>query len=242
MNDGEALYEAILAQPAEDTPRLMYADWLDEHGNPDRAEFIRAQCQEACREWLVDPSEGHTCAAIPCILCEDEQDRNRLWKNERRWIETNRKLIQAAHKPFTIGLWRQGAPVDDREAWLLFRRGFVDEARCTLATFLANAPALARFPITRVRLTDREPSGGSPDTPGAYYWFDDRRQGGISHGSMYLPAVIYDLIEWGFDLGADIRIGPATSSLTSYELAQDALSAACVQYLASLRTQTVATA
>jgi uncharacterized protein (TIGR02996 family) len=40
----EAFLEAIRESPADDTPRLVYADWLDEHGDSDRAEFIRAQC------------------------------------------------------------------------------------------------------------------------------------------------------------------------------------------------------
>ena len=38
---------AIAAAPDDDLPRLVYADWLDEHGDPDRAEFIRAQCELA---------------------------------------------------------------------------------------------------------------------------------------------------------------------------------------------------
>src|SRR5438093_1495473 len=40
-----ALLAAICAHPDEDTPRLVYADWLDEHGEHDRAEFIRVQCE-----------------------------------------------------------------------------------------------------------------------------------------------------------------------------------------------------
>src|SRR4051794_13393226 len=47
-----ALYRAILAHPDEDTPRLVYADWLDEHGEPAHAEFIRVQCRLArMNEW-----------------------------------------------------------------------------------------------------------------------------------------------------------------------------------------------
>jgi uncharacterized protein (TIGR02996 family) len=42
-----ALEAAIVAHADEDTPRLAYADWLDEHGDPDRAEFIRVQCRLA---------------------------------------------------------------------------------------------------------------------------------------------------------------------------------------------------
>ena len=48
MSDA-ALLAAIRAAPADDAPRLVYADWLDEHGQPERAEFIRLQCELARR-------------------------------------------------------------------------------------------------------------------------------------------------------------------------------------------------
>ncbi len=38
-----ALEAAVIAHAEEDTPRLVYADWLDENGDPDRAAFIRNQ-------------------------------------------------------------------------------------------------------------------------------------------------------------------------------------------------------
>jgi uncharacterized protein (TIGR02996 family) len=34
---------AICESPADDAPRLIYADWLDENGDAERAEFIRLQ-------------------------------------------------------------------------------------------------------------------------------------------------------------------------------------------------------
>lgn len=39
------LYQAILEQPADDALRSIYADWLEDHGDPERAEFIRAQIE-----------------------------------------------------------------------------------------------------------------------------------------------------------------------------------------------------
>jgi uncharacterized protein (TIGR02996 family) len=61
MSDEAALLAAILAHPDEDTPRLMYADWLDEHGQPERAEFIRLQCapdaDEAAEERAAELEE-----------------------------------------------------------------------------------------------------------------------------------------------------------------------------------------
>ncbi len=41
LDDREAFLFAIFAAPDDDLPRLVYADWLDEHDEPDLAEFIR---------------------------------------------------------------------------------------------------------------------------------------------------------------------------------------------------------
>jgi len=40
----EGLLAAILAEPDNDEPRLVYADWLDDHGDHARAAFIRLEC------------------------------------------------------------------------------------------------------------------------------------------------------------------------------------------------------
>jgi len=50
MSDATALLAAVRAAPEDDAPRLVYADWLEEHGQPDRAEFIRVQCALARRD------------------------------------------------------------------------------------------------------------------------------------------------------------------------------------------------
>jgi uncharacterized protein (TIGR02996 family) len=39
-----ALIRSVVAEPDSDTPRLVYADWLEEHGRAERAELIRTQC------------------------------------------------------------------------------------------------------------------------------------------------------------------------------------------------------
>ena len=45
MTDRDALHAAIRAQPEDDTARLVYADWLEENGEHDRAAFIRLQVE-----------------------------------------------------------------------------------------------------------------------------------------------------------------------------------------------------
>jgi len=44
MDDRQAFLNEILANPDDDTPRLIFADWLEEQGDP-RGEFIRIQCE-----------------------------------------------------------------------------------------------------------------------------------------------------------------------------------------------------
>src|SRR5262245_10463730 len=51
-----ALVETIRAHPSEDSPRLVYADWLEEHGECELAEFIRVQIERAERDEF-DPAQ-----------------------------------------------------------------------------------------------------------------------------------------------------------------------------------------
>lgn len=58
----DAFLHNILAHPDDDAPRLIYADWLDEHNDP-RGEFIRIQCalaqlsDEDPRRWPLEQRE-----------------------------------------------------------------------------------------------------------------------------------------------------------------------------------------
>src|SRR5947209_10059060 len=47
MTHEEAFLQAILEQPDDDAPRLVYADWLEEHGESERAAFIRLHIELA---------------------------------------------------------------------------------------------------------------------------------------------------------------------------------------------------
>jgi uncharacterized protein (TIGR02996 family) len=41
VSDEAAFLAALQANPADDTARLVYADWLDEHNAPQKAEYLR---------------------------------------------------------------------------------------------------------------------------------------------------------------------------------------------------------
>src|SRR5262245_44072357 len=59
-----AFLAALYDQPEDDTPRLIYADWLEEHGQPQRAELIRLQCRIANGSPHTDEDEDRADALV----------------------------------------------------------------------------------------------------------------------------------------------------------------------------------
>jgi uncharacterized protein (TIGR02996 family) len=57
MTEEQAFLQAIIEAPDDDVPRLIFADWLDDHGQPDRGDLIRVQC-ELARLPADDPRVG----------------------------------------------------------------------------------------------------------------------------------------------------------------------------------------
>jgi uncharacterized protein (TIGR02996 family) len=109
-SDGEALFRAICEEPWEDTPRLVYADWLDENGDPARAEFIRVQIE------LARVPEGQS---RPPELVAREAEL--LKKSRGRWLRG---------MPHGLGV---AMPLDFRRgfqsgAWIKYAKVFRDRA------------------------------------------------------------------------------------------------------------------
>ncbi len=128
MTDGESLLAAIIDDPAADDRRLVYADWLEENGQDERAEFIRAQIE---RERLSQMSGD-----------EPGYDPRRVWD-----------AIEAEGKyDYERGVW---CPFGSGATW---RRGFIASVRCTWDAWQQHGRAVAlAHPLERVELTDREP-------------------------------------------------------------------------------------
>lgn len=74
MSDRAALISAIIDHPNDDTARLVFADWLQENGDPERAEFIRAQVEAAT------PPDAKRAASKP-----QKRAAALLKKHEKRW-------------------------------------------------------------------------------------------------------------------------------------------------------------
>lgn len=59
LDEREAFLRAIFDSPDDDTPRLVYADWLEEHDFPDHAGLIRIQCELSKRKPGDNPMPEH---------------------------------------------------------------------------------------------------------------------------------------------------------------------------------------
>ena len=88
--DQVAFLNAIHDNPDDDTPRLVYADWLEEHGEPDRAEFIRvgvelARVPGSCSCW---PGTGWPCGWCGATEKLRRRQRELLAANGSAWFDT----------------------------------------------------------------------------------------------------------------------------------------------------------
>ena len=150
--DGDLLLRAILADPAEDTHRLVYADWLDEQGQGERAEFIRVQVESAalCRR-VTDRRDD---IGIGWSLPEPHKSRVGWLRDREREL-----LKSASGRGYHCWEWMGAAKgvVPDGAHWrqhVIFDRGFVASITCTAADWLAHGDDIvAAHPVERVTLT-----------------------------------------------------------------------------------------
>ncbi|ADV60986.1 repeat-companion domain protein [Isosphaera pallida ATCC 43644] len=131
---------AILAAPDDDAPALIHADWLEENGQPERAEFIRLQIERSRLE-ETDPAF--------VALRRREFELLRVW--EKEWRREARPF-DTASRPFERGYLRSGSfshldrfrrqavELIDRVPLQRVRIGGFDQSAHGLET-LANHPA-----------------------------------------------------------------------------------------------------
>ncbi len=118
-----ALYRAILGAPHDDTPRLVYADWLDENAGAlpgalaraerGRAELIRLQCESArLMSWdgwraaprpFAPPLDGWRAAPRPFAPARG-RERRLFFHHGHKWRRAYPTLI--ASSPFDRGFLR----------------------------------------------------------------------------------------------------------------------------------------
>lgn len=128
-----AVLAAILANPADDTPRLVYADWLDEHNQPERAEFIRVQiglantgrCKDECRNRIDYECRG-------CTLRGRERE---LWGYLPRQDGIMRQFTSILPGVAVLLDGDTGKGLTHDYPWAHVRRGFVESVTCSWEAF-----------------------------------------------------------------------------------------------------------
>lgn len=184
MTDPSAgLLAAILERPEDDAPRLILADWLDDVGRGDRADFIR--CQIELANWPCECDEVERVYHPEC-RCKEKGELQRrgralLAANEGRWLDWL--------EPAWGAKW-----VSDRECRVEWSRGFVSSISLTLADFMQHAKALfAAAPITEVRLTCRVPRRHM--NQGSMWGWYSGGVGDLGQDSDDLPRPLWDCLE-----------------------------------------------
>jgi uncharacterized protein (TIGR02996 family) len=123
-DDELALLAAVLASPGDDTPRLVYADWLDEHGRPERAEFIRCQVRiaEIGRELQSEEDCEQKCCAERIAL--RRRERELLTAHGDEW--------------FGVDLRDENRDTTEPLPPLRTSRGFVEYVACSWEAWVAT--------------------------------------------------------------------------------------------------------
>lgn len=146
MSDEPAFLRAIIEDGDNDTPRLVFADWLEEHDQPERAELIRTQC----RLGRMDITDG----SIDLIewIRLDQRASDLLAHHETDW---------RAKLPTCGGGWRWGS----------FDRGFINSITIddwttfqSAAAAILDAQPVQRLILERVTATAL---GGIAELPAA---------------------------------------------------------------------------
>jgi uncharacterized protein (TIGR02996 family) len=145
VSQEEAFLRAIIESPNDDVPRLVYADWLEERGDP-RSEFIRVQCA------LKRPHAPQDHARLAA------REKELLEAHEATWAKPVRRLVK--QWAFTRGFIEMVCLSPEqflKHAATLLRRvpvqwvelqtyGASEEELRSLARRLADCPHLSLIP------------------------------------------------------------------------------------------------
>lgn len=213
MTDREALYAAILAAPDDDLARLVFADWLEENNERERAVHLRAQVELAklVAAGAFDADDYLDAVQVVASVASAE-----LWES-------------VARDGLPIGnastfLTRDTVVDTDwlRDVYALLalgqRRGVVERVRCRAAFWVESGPTTAaKAPLRRVEFSDRQPFR---HMPGEWVW---TLPGGGAPGGFgaSLPVCIFERLA-----GAQGFVAVYTSRAA----AEDALSDACLVF------------
>ncbi len=120
------LYQAVVEEPDSDEPRLVFADWMDDCGDP-RGEFIRLQIRSA--DPILTLQQRVELQSIEAEM---------LRKYQNRWNGPLHKHIQTTAN---LRCSRRRAPI---RRWI-YTRGFVSHLTIDATAFLIHTTVLEKL-------------------------------------------------------------------------------------------------
>lgn len=231
-----AFVRAVLEDPDDDAPRLVYADWLVEHGEEERAEVILTQIKYASTKCLP---ECFSPRKIGCVCGRDllrlrAEDLLGSLPHGGEWLKSFAEIIWGTVRPPPYNTRHFGSTwIESPGGDLIKMRwscGFISEIHLSTAAFLEHAEALfAAHPVTAVRLSDREPLENQ-FRHGRWAWMnEDVPIGGYQGTVARLPHGVPNAL-WPFLRGEH---GVSYGRCHWYDASEEALAAlsrACVSY------------
>lgn len=177
LTDEAALLAAILAAPGDDAPRLVYADWLEEHAGDSRCaqcigvgvvSIMQNECPRCHGTGRISDGRAERAEFIRVqieLAGRGNHDISTPLHGLKRCCDCGpaqicKKCVGLRQRERE--LYPTGSPEfpADNTDDLTFtvRRGFVASVACTLADWFTHGPRIVRrHPIETVRLTDWEP-------------------------------------------------------------------------------------
>ncbi len=192
MNTEAGLLHAIYTNPDDDVPRLVYADWLEEHDQLERAEYIRVQIeldrledQEESYELSHREYELRTAQMVPLLADLDPLKRERVQILFERGFPESLTIHDGIPTDFRIlrslpglrSLWIMDGAVSPEVVRQIAQLEHLDELRIYRTPFSADwLDLLAPLPPW----TSISIEGDGPEFDRAWRAFQKRRIAGLT--------------------------------------------------------------
>lgn len=212
-----ALLNAIIANPDDNAPRLIFADWLDENAVESECEkcdgtathHISYYAHEACpscnANGRVSNGFAERAASIRCQIKHPRWFGDDTWmesdnKNEDgyldalSWLKSDHCKTEFANTQEGNWVWNKMRP-DGIVG--VYRRGFIDEIRCTLKQWLDHGKDIVReHPATKVVATDKEPRAMGTHKLPVVSWWTTNPTGRplLEYDSTYIQRDVFDFL------------------------------------------------
>lgn len=157
-----ALLRTILEGPGDIAARLIYADWLEEHGGQEWAEFMRLAFRPKCT--VRSEAYRHQLTLVRQSLGNLIPKSYHLYLGDRPELRSGVDLVDSLGDAAWL--------CSERDICVIVRHGLISEIGCHARWFVRVAPTLfSLHPIRAVRFHGKSPDDGIAQIDGGGPYF-----------------------------------------------------------------------